>query len=586
MPRSALNLFFLFVVQVLACCGGYTIFAQQPWDATAFANMANEQRYQYIHDYPFWKVHNHAGGLSTLLNDMLRIAKEKKDKHTILGVELFLCFASGPEGVDLPKGYNSYTLFQEVEKTAKNEYPVEALVARFHLTQHPYNPHFSNYLKKYTDIQELFEQMQSIGFEKFRDYDIDRILLDMAMFMWDLEDYEKAVGYLSVAEKFIKQIDGGGHTYTQVLSYLQTYWKQKKEYGKSLDYAYQINWFHQHITVDDAVGKWWNDFWKGFSTIEIADILIKQGKFIQGEQFADKGYLLSKTSAHAVDEVSASQAEFDALQVLIDVKLQLHKLNEADLLLQRALQIKDMLEAKGRLDYFKPLRLYQCMAEYNERVGLTADALKYTHLAQQLQDSLNIRNDAHKLAKAQQRFEAEKYAQKIAVVEKEKRFEKMLKNAAVAILLLTLALGFVYYKNVQISKRQKESELNNAIQQLGSLTQSFKEKSEQVDQLHLAHEALSTEGKKSEYLEQLLNTMILTDEDWKNFKTLFEKVHPNFITEQKKQFPTITPAEIRLTVLEKLGLNTREMANTLGVNKNTIHQTRLRLRKKMEDGAA
>lgn len=59
-----------------------------------------------------------------------------------------------------------------------------------------------------------------------------------------------------------------------------------------------------------------------------------------------------------------------------------------------------------------------------------------------------------------------------------------------------------------------------------------------------------------------------------------------FYHRTKKQFPTITPAEIRLTVLEKLGLNTREMANTLGVNKNTIHQIRLRLRKKMEGGAA
>lgn len=43
----------------------------------------------------------------------------------------------------------------------------------------------------------------------------------------------------------------------------------------------------------------------------------------------------------------------------------------------------------------------------------------------------------------------------------------------------------------------------------------------------------------------------------------------------------ITPAEIRIIVLTKLNLNTREMATTLGVGTSAIRTTKSRLMKKI-----
>jgi DNA-binding CsgD family transcriptional regulator len=59
-----------------------------------------------------------------------------------------------------------------------------------------------------------------------------------------------------------------------------------------------------------------------------------------------------------------------------------------------------------------------------------------------------------------------------------------------------------------------------------------------------------------------------------------KKVHPGYMQSVKEKYPDLTNAELRLLMLEKLDLSTQEMANMIGVNKNTIHQTRLRLRKK------
>ncbi|MEL1245945.1 hypothetical protein AAEO56_16855 [Flavobacterium sp. DGU11] len=578
------QVFFFLLVTLITCGASCKLYASESWSAVAFDKMSNDERYRYVHSYPFWKIDD-STTLTLILRQMYETAEKKKDIHTVLAVEFYWCLCSGNPGIKLPDGKTAYMLLKDIKALAEqNGYDIEAAVADFYLDRNT-DLKLTNE-QKYIEAQKITERMQAIGFEKFRDYYIDNMMLNIAMYMWDMEDFEKAFRYLSIAERFINKTEEGAYTYTQVLSYLQSYWKMKKDYSKSLSYAYKIKNFHEHFTTTDPMRQWWNNFWKSFSNIEIADILIKEGKFAESEQYAGKGYELSQVPERLVNKIVSHQAELDALLVLTDVKLQLGKLKDAGILLERALQIKNMLEAKGKLEYFKPLKLYKLLAAYNERMGNANDALTYMHKAAALQDSLNKKNDAHKLALAQQRFDAEKYSQKIAMVERERQLEKMLRNAAVAILALVVIMGFAYFRNLKARKKRKEAELEATRLLLLQQTKHLREKSELADSLRSEIEKHLSQTEKSQYLLQLSNATILTDEDWTNFRTLFEKVYPDFIIEQKQLYPGITPAEIRLIVLEKLGLTAQEMANMLGVNKNTIHQTRLRLRKKMDNVTA
>ena len=107
------------------------------------------------------------------------------------------------------------------------------------------------------------------------------------------------------------------------------------------------------------------------------------------------------------------------------------------------------------------------------------------------------------------------------------------------------------------------------------------EQSHMVEKLSLEIEKMAHSDERQAFIDQLMAKTILTEEQWTEFKHLFEKVYPAFIEEQKILYPDLTPAEIRLLVLEKLGIGLHEMANMLGVSKNAIHQTRYRLRRKM-----
>lgn len=513
---------------------------------------------------------------------MLVVAEDENDRHTVLAVKYYIAKISGNAGFVIPGGKTAQQLFSEMEAEANSKgFDVEASVAHHYTSLWLYESKKQSTEQQYVENQKMFERMGEIGFEQFKAYEAQAILFDLASFMWELEDFEHAYQYLTVAERFVTPDEPGAYFYTQVMSYLQTYWKQKKNIRKSIAYTQKILDFHGHFHFEDPDNLWWNRFWRGFANIEMADLLIEQGNDAESEHYADEGYRFSKAEEPAPNVVPY-QAEYDALMVLIPVKLKLGKMDEAGKLLQRADFIKNKLEPLGQLDYFKPLKLYRHYSTYTEMMGDAAGALRYNHLADALQDSLNNRNDARKLVRAQQRHEAEKFAEKLEMVENEKELQQWLRNAAIVIMLLVVAIAFGNYHRLQYLRRQKEAELKAAKLELAHLTQVFREKSELVENLRQENEKLASAGQHSEYLEQLTSATILTDEDWRNFRAAFEKVYPGFIAHQKEQFPDLTPAETRLLALEKLGLGTAEMANMLGVNRNTVNQTRRRLRLKTE----
>lgn len=108
----------------------------------------------------------------------------------------------------------------------------------------------------------------------------------------------------------------------------------------------------------------------------------------------------------------------------------------------------------------------------------------------------------------------------------------------------------------------------------------FQEKTELAKNLRTELQRFSTAGEQSQHLEQLLGSTLFSEGDWLRFRSVFEKVYPEFIAEQKALYPGLTPGELRYLVLEKLQLSTREMARMLGVSDNTVRQKRARLQRK------
>ena len=91
----------------------------------------------------------------------------------------------------------------------------------------------------------------------------------------------------------------------------------------------------------------------------------------------------------------------------------------------------------------------------------------------------------------------------------------------------------------------------------------------------------ASERERIEHFDKLIQSTILTNDEWDEFKRLFDKVHKGFIFRLKEKFSNLTENDIRLLCLVKLQLSRREMANMLGVSQDAIKKSKQRLRKKI-----
>lgn len=566
---------------LLWCCLQHVAPAQSPvLDESAFRTMSAGERYDFVQQFSFAQMDSVT--ITTLLNQMLRLAQKKEDAHSAMMVH----YRFYAERI-LLHPTNQLRILEDImphllaiEKTAKEHgFAVEELVGHFYATYEQFNHKKFPPEQMYVEVQRTFGKMESIGFEKFEYYNPETIFYCLIKFMQDWEDYEESYRYLTVAERIIQPSAQNYSIYTLCLNYLQNYWQQKKDYAKATEYAQKILHFNQHLpTNNDPESAWRSRFWQGFSSLSIAELMLEQGKEAEVEHYADQGYAWSKVE-NSEGPRYAFLAEYEALQVYIPIKLRFNKLNEAGQLLQRSSEIKEKLGAGWDVSIFKHIKFYENFAHYEEVSGHPADALHYLKLARTLEDSLERRNDARKFEQIKQRLAAEKYTEQIRLVESEKQQQEQLRNAAFVLLALVLIGTYFWFRRQRDLRRRKEAELEAAKNDLKIITSGLREKSELLENLRLEMEQRSLTGERSQYLEQLFNSTILTEDDWLRFRTVFEKVYPNFIAEQKSLFPGLTPAQLRYLVLEKLQLSTHEMANMLGVSDNTIRQTRLRLRR-------
>ncbi len=474
----------------------------------------------------------------------------------------------------------SIRLLHEMEQTAiENDFEVGEIVVRHFLRFEEYYAKQLSHGALYTYILEELGQLREIGFEKFVDYYLVWMLYYSGQFMYQLGDFEKALQFFKVADQYIDLSETNGHIYILVQNHLQTIYQKSDDLPKGISYAKKILAFTQSVETDDPEWQRFYRQWQGLACSDISSMLVKQGKIEESVPFAQRGYALSKTD----DTVSIANLnlEYTALQVLVSTKLEAGDLTEVRQLLDRLTELYDTVGGHYE-NYFKNSEYFLCMARYHEMQGEYAETLRFTNLAKPLQDSLARRNDARHLEQLKQRLEAEKFTEKIRLVEQERELQKWLRNAVIIILILILLLVFLYFQRLRRQRQQQAKVLEIAKLEMSALTQSFRKKSEMVDNLRLEMEKLVRINERSEYLEKLINSTILTENDWLRFRKLFEKAHPGFMEAMITQHTGLTPAELRYLTLEKLNLNTNEMANMLGISANAVRKTKSRLKQKIK----
>ncbi len=83
-------------------------------------------------------------------------------------------------------------------------------------------------------------------------------------------------------------------------------------------------------------------------------------------------------------------------------------------------------------------------------------------------------------------------------------------------------------------------------------------------------------------LEKNLNSLSHEEDNWSEFKKIFESTHPDFFGELLKTNPKLTALDLKHCAYIKMNIDNYELANILGVEMKSIQMTRYRLKKKLK----
>lgn len=107
---------------------------------------------------------------------------------------------------------------------------------------------------------------------------------------------------------------------------------------------------------------------------------------------------------------------------------------------------------------------------------------------------------------------------------------------------------------------------------------------EMAKKLHHLLEVFEDNIKAKELIHHIIEEIDqkISEDSWQHFELAFENVHTDFIRNLISHFPDLTPGELRLSILLKLGMNNKDMASLLYQSPDSIKVARSRLRKKLK----
>lgn len=136
-----------------------------------------------------------------------------------------------------------------------------------------------------------------------------------------------------------------------------------------------------------------------------------------------------------------------------------------------------------------------------------------------------------------------------------------------------------------VEKQGLEKEIKQKQKELARTTLSVAKKNELIlelkDMLTMNKNAFSNK-QRYRLLTKKLDTSINEDDDWKHFEINFKELHGDFFENLLKQFPKLTPKDLKLCAYLKMNLSSKEIVPLMGITIRGVEIHRYRLRKKLD----
>ena len=393
-------------------------------------------------------------------------------------------------------------------------------------------------------------------------------------------DFEKSIYYLKLANQ--KSGDTTTVTKSAVMSRYNTIglcWQKLDNYDSAFFY------FNVAIQIAKEMN---NEIWRSIIGGNIGQVYFLQKKYAVAKPLLEHDYRQSKTYGELTSAANS-------LQWVARISLIEGKKDSAFIQMKEALRLMQQFpNTDSYPNYYE--NLCYTAADIYRAFGNNDSVYKYSELYNKIHDSIDRAIANSRLEISMIKLDNLRNEFTIKNLHKEKEEEKLKRNfilgfivmfAAILILILNRQKQRLIHKQQMALQENAaaQTEVAAAREQMNMFKQNIVEKTNLIEKLQeeAHHKEISSE--QLAIADELSRQTILTEEDRDKFKRLFEKIYPSFFMKLKDKAPDITLAELRMAVLTRLHLTTKQMASMLGISVDSVHKTRQRLRQRLHLGA-
>lgn len=330
----------------------------------------------------------------------------------------------------------------------------------------------------------------------------------------------------------------------------------------------------------------------------IAECYVENGDLATAEKYLDKAIELR---GHRYDTT-------DVLQAWIN-KAGIHA-RQGDSESAR----KILRDVTANIELSDPDRLvtsYTQIAHLYMEIGDSVAGLRWGLKAQELADSLHVKEENEQLREMLVRYNSERIADHNKMLELDIKRQKQVNYAIVACMVLVVVSAFYLIYKIRLDRKKnrlirrqkeqllefermehdrKEQEFREAIDRKNRELTAYSIDAASISELHkiltdslrkLIHKTDDSSARKEINDDILLLQNFNRNEVNEDFKVYFQEVHPDFARRLLEKFPALTPNDQRLCSFLYLGMSTKEIAALTFREIRSVESSRLRLRKKL-----
>jgi tetratricopeptide (TPR) repeat protein len=311
--------------------------------------------------------------------------------------------------------------------------------------------------------------------------------------------------------------------------------------------------------------------WKGISLCNLGKVYYSIGNNDKAIPYLTEGVQIVKQEAIYDNLAFAS---------VILAKIYISKKNSFEA--KRYLNIVKTTNDKISSTYIS-YSLNKVFSNYYQQEGNSKLSLFHLQLANTYKDSLDDNKNKNKKFKAEMNFEKEKHILIVNQINNKIKNQRIIEIIMFFFTLLLLTTLYVFYDRSKLKhKIQKKelaekntiitSELELAYIKLDKFTQI------RIQNDHEKHRNSHNIKNNENIISKLIyESNLNTENDWSEFKRLFEKAHPKYIQNIKIKLPKISAAELRFMTVYKLNLSINEMSLILNISPDAVRKSKKRL---------